>query len=113
MQQIVATVVSIVLVLGLVSYGLVSQVQSVKDTSDLASQKHSKLEMLLNDPDIVTGKTIDDYSKKGISVTVFQTDGITDLGREYESDELFEITKIYGTDGELSSCRFVLVNLGS
>lgn len=131
MEKVIATIVIIVLTLGLVSYAIVGQIGGFKDTSDLVTSDQGKLTAVVKDTDIVPGNTVKNYAKnaKLLDYTISVTHDDT-ASSEYNSgknididlDEmldfieeqgLYEMTKNYGDDGSVSLVEFELVSLAS
>ena len=58
MEKVIATIVIIVLTLGLVSYAIVGQMGGFKDTSDLVTSDQGKLTAVVKDTDTVPGLSL-------------------------------------------------------
>lgn len=130
MEKVIATIVIIVLTLGLVSYAIVGQMGGFKDTSDLVTSDQGKLTAVVKDTDIVPGNTVRNYTKNAklldyaVSVMHDEISGEYNNGKNtaIELDEmlefieeqgLYEMTKTYGDDGSVSLVAFELVSLAS
>lgn len=131
MEKVIATIVIIVLTLGLVSYAIVGQMGGFKDTSDLVTSDQGKLTAVVKDTDTVPGNTVKNYAKNAklldYAVSVAHDDitsGMYNSGvnTDIELDEmldfieeqgLYEMTKTYGDDGAVSLVEFELVSLAS
>ena len=113
MEKIIATIVGIILVLGLIAYAILDQVAGVKDTGDRASIEQSKINMMLQEPNIVTGLKVKDYDRRNIPITIEwannggSTTGTTDV----KDGALFHMEKIYDANGNLEKVEFTQVDL--
>ncbi|MBN4051002.1 MAG: hypothetical protein COA82_04595 [Alkaliphilus sp.] len=117
MDKAIATIVGIVLVLGLIGYAILGQVAGAKEIGDQAAMEQHKIKLMLNDPSIVTGNTLKWYVQSlgasNIKVDYFG-DG-KELGEDItavKGDALFTMVKKYNANGELSGADFTQVNLG-
>ncbi len=115
LATIIAIVVSIIMVLSLVSYSLLNQVAGAKATADNAAMEQQKINIMLQNPNIVTGNVVKDYMRNetelGISVTV---DGISSgevAASNIVDSVLYKMTKDYNEDGLLSSIEFEQLDL--
>ena len=112
MEKIIATIVGIILVLGLIAYSILDQVAGVKDTGDRASIEQRKINMMLQESDIVTGLKVRDYNARGINTTIFEIDGETSMSSTQVRDGgLFRMEKSYDVNGDLSDVAFTQVDL--
>ncbi len=122
MEKIIATVVSIILVLGLISYAILAQVEKVKDTGDIAQMEQDKIKQIVQDPNVVSGNTVKDYVEQAsanFTVVIDYADtNITDqtitsssTTTSVKDTALFKITRKYNVDGELDEVDFVQVDL--
>ena len=122
MEKIIATIVGIILVLGLIAYAILGQVAGVKDTGDKATIEQQKISQMLQNPNIVTGNMVKNYAKQedlDISVQNVDKDDadkFTDIDRkdietEVKDGALYEMKKNWNADGELSEVAFKQVNL--
>jgi hypothetical protein len=116
-STIIATVVTIILVLGLIAYAVLSQVAGVKDTGDKAQIEQQKINQMVQDPNTVTGNVVKNYyskrSQMNIYVTVRDTTGtsISDVLSVVKDNGLYKMAKTYNTNGELATVSFDQVNL--
>lgn len=114
---IIATVVTIILVLGLIAYAVLSQVAGVKDTGDKAQIEQQKINQMVQDPNTVTGNVVKNYYNKraqlNITVTVMDTTGanVSDVLGTVKDNGLYKMSKTYNTNGELATVSFNQVNL--
>jgi hypothetical protein len=113
---IIAMVVSIILVLGLISYTVLGQVAGAKDTGDRAQIEQDKINQMLQDPNIVTGNVVKNYYSQmgdgGYSVTVSLTaPKIFAKVEDIVDGALFKEDKAYNADGKLSLITFTQVSL--
>ncbi len=112
--EIIAIVVSIVLVLGLIAYAILGQVAGTKSAADKASNDQNIVNRMLQEGDVVTGSIVkNNYlgnPVQGITVTVCQSDGTTVIGSSAITDTmLFKMTKTY-TNGAVTAIKFTLSN---
>jgi hypothetical protein len=116
-STIIATVVTIILVLGLIAYAVLSQVAGVKDTGDKAQIEQQKINQMVQDPNTVTGNVVKNYyskrSQMNIYVTVRDTTGasVSDVLSVVKDNGLYKMAKTYNTNGELATVSFDQVNL--
>ncbi len=118
MEKIIATVVGIILVLGLISYAVLGQAAQVKDTGDKAGIEQQKISLMLQDSNVVTGNIVKDYaSQENIDISVNMVDDNSTYSTEtqiYENVKdgaLFEMTKSYNANGDLEGVSFEQVDL--
>jgi len=114
---IIATVVTIILVLGLIAYAVLSQVAGVKDTGDKAQIEQQKINQMVQDPNTVTGNVVKNYYSKrsqlNITVYVRNTMGysVSDVMSTVKDNGLYKMSKTYNTNGELATVSFDQVDL--
>jgi hypothetical protein len=114
---IIATVVTIILVLGLIAYAVLSQVAGVKDTGDKAQIEQQKINQMVQDPNTVTGNVVKNYyskrSQMNIYVYVRDTSGysVSDVLGTVKDNGLYKMAKTYNTNGELATVTFDQVDL--
>lgn len=119
MEKIIATIVIIVLTLGLISYAIIGQVGAFKDTSDQVGKSQARMNMLLNDSSLVTKNTVVYYITNakllGISVSVNDSDGgdLIDKIDGVSDNAIFRMSKTYEADGSLATVTFKLEDLSS
>ena len=115
MEKVIATIVIIVLTMGLISYAIVGQMGGFRDTADVVTEEESRLDTMLKDSSVVPLSTVRNYLNKssaaGYEITV---DGETitsseDLS-EYNDNTLFKMSKIYDEYGKITEIVFVLKN---
>lgn len=125
---IIAVLVTTILVLGLISSAILSQVAGAKDTGAKAEIEQQKINRMLQEPNVVTGNTVKSYISQAVSsgsslkVTVKSYVGDA-LGEavEYTSgsssasnvkdNALYTMSKSYDANGELAEINFVQANL--
>lgn len=119
MEKIIATIVGIILVLGLIAYTILNQVAGVRDTGDKAAIEQQKISQMLQDTNIVTGNTVKNYAKQtGFSINV-KNEGSTEITVRTEIEEqvkdgaLYKMEKTWDANGELSEIKFTQINLGN
>jgi len=117
MDKIIATVIGIILVLGLIAYAVLGQVEGAKKSGDKAALEQEKINMMLENPNLVNGSKVKDYAEKasasGYTVTVKDPSG-TAMDKDSVTDGgLFEMKKTYKADGSLGTVEFTQKNLGT
>lgn len=116
MDKIIATVVVIVLTLGLISYAIIGQIGGIKDAGDQVSSEQNRLNIMMSDPDIVTGSTVKEHQAnsaiKGFTVTLQNEKG-EPLTGEINDKSLFIMKKTITANGDLTNIQFKLVDLSS
>lgn len=113
---IITIVATTIVAMGLFSYTIMNQSTSVKEAGDKALFEQSKINVLLENSDYVTGKTVVSYfDRLGVlNVTVYQSDGITLIEEDQvDKQAIFEFTPVYNEDGKIETAIFIKVNLGS
>lgn len=111
MDKTIATIVGIVLVLGLIGYAILGQVSGAKDMGDRAAIEQHKVSQMLQDPNIVTGNTVKGYKGTGISIAVVSSAGSTISIDSVVEGALFKMKKHYNASGELALIEFTQINL--
>ncbi|MGV8145841.1 MAG: hypothetical protein ACLKAK_03270 [Alkaliphilus sp.] len=115
MDKAIATIVGIVLVLGLIGYAILGQVAGAKDIGDQAAMEQHKVKLMLQDPNIVTGNTLRGYKEiEGVAVSVDYVDdelGFVDDIKAVKDSALFSMKKTYNGNGELSGVDFTQIDL--
>jgi len=111
MDKAIATIVGIVLVLGLIGYAILGQVSGAKDMGDLASMEQHKVTKMLQNQNIVTGTTVKNYANAGVEVVITLQNGDPMALVEVVDGALFEMSKTFNANGELQSVHFQQVNL--
>ncbi len=125
MGKIIATIVLVILTLGLISYAILGQVAGVKDTGDKAEIEQRKINQMLQDPSVVTGNTVKNYNKQmGSSKLDIHTSGDTfnEVSFSFSGTSvmaisavkdgaLFKMWKQYDVNGELAKVAFQQVDL--
>lgn len=113
MEKVIATIVIIVLTMGLISYAIVGQMGGFRDTADVVTEEESRLDTMLKDSSVVPLSTVRNYLNKstaaGYSISVdgeiiTTTEGLA----EYNDNTLFKMSKKYDEYGKISEISFVL-----
>lgn len=116
MDKIIATVVVIVLTLGLISYAIIGQIGGVKDAGDQVSSEQNRLNIMMSNPDIVSGSTVKEHQGnaliKGFTVSLQNEKGEVLIG-EINDKSLFVMKKTILPNGKLTNIDFKLVDLSS
>lgn len=115
MEKVIATIVIIVLTMGLISYAIVGQMGGFRDTADVVTEEESRLDTMLKDSSVVPLSTVRNYLNKssaaGYEITV---DGETIISSEdlsaYNDNTLFKMSKTYDEYGKITEIVFVLKN---
>ncbi len=111
MDKTIATIVGIVLVLGLIGYAILGQVSGAKDMGDRAAIEQHKVNQMLQDPNIVTGNTVKSYYGTGIGLDIRDEDDDKLSISDVAEGALFKMTKYYNANGELESIDFDQIDL--
>lgn len=120
MEKVIATIVIIVLTLGLISYAVIGQMGGFKDTSDQVNEEQNRLTMMLQDSSLVPASTVRYYLQNqrnmSYTVTVYsgtehkeEQDITDDMGSVGES-AMFRMEKEYDDYGKISTVTFTLVS---
>ena len=113
MEKVIATIVIIVLTMGLISYAFIGQMGGFRDTADVVTEEESRLNIMLKDSTVVPLSTVKNYINKsssgGYTVnvdgdTVEQTGDLTD----YNDNTLFTMSKTYDEYGKITVISFTL-----
>lgn len=113
MEKVIATIVIIVLTMGLISYAIIGQMGGFRDTADVVTEEESRLDTMLKDSTVVPLSTVKNYVNKsssgGYSVNVdgemvTKTSDLT----EYNDNTLFTMSKSYDEYGKITSISFTL-----
>ena len=111
---IIATVVSVILVLGLIAYAVLGQVAGAKDVGDKGQIEQQKIIQLIQDQNTVTGNTVKSYISQAIVVgsileVVYANSGEGSetvnagdfMPTDIKDGAIYSITKEYNANGEL------------
>lgn len=113
MEKVIATIVIIVLTMGLISYAIIGQMGGFRDTADVVTEEESRLNIMLKDSTVVPLSTVKNYINKsssgGYTVNVDgdrveQTGDLTD----YNENTLFTMSKTYDEYGKITVISFTL-----
>lgn len=110
MDKIIATIIVLIVVIGLIAYAILPQAEGVKEIGDEGLKSQKKITQLLEDPNKVTGATAQTYvGRSGVSVTL---DGknVSDAN-EFSTSGVYQMEKTYKKDGSLSEVSFTVVDL--
>lgn len=118
MEKVIATIVIIVLTMGLISYAIIGQMGGFKDTADAVTNESTRLDAMLNDSSIVPISTVRSYLIRGevndfiVNVYDGPEDGsyaeIKDIGVCGEN-AMFNMKKIYDDYGKIETINFYLI----
>lgn len=111
MDKTIATIVGIVLVLGLIGYAILGQVSGAKDMGDRAAIEQHKVNQMLQDPNIVTGNTVKGYIGTGIALSPYDINDKFIQPKNVSEGALFRMSKHYNSDGELEEIVFKQIDL--
>lgn len=116
----IATIITIVattiLSMGLFSYTIMSQSTAVKETGDKALLDQSRINLLLENPDYVTGKVVLSYYDRldEADITVYDVDGSSVIAKkDIDNQGVYELETILDDDGKLSGAIFRKKKVGN
>ena len=115
MEKVIATIVIIVLTMGLISYAIVGQMSGFRDTADVVTEEESRLDTMLKDSTVVPLSTVKNYidksSSAGYSIVVDgeEVENADDL-TIYNENTLFTMSKTYDEYGKITVVSFTLKN---
>ena len=113
MEKVIATIVIIVLTMGLISYAIIGQMGGFRDTADVVTEEESRLDTMLKDSTVVPLSTVKNYINKSTSggylvyVDETQVTEAADL-TDYNANTLFTMSKTYDEYGKISIVSFLL-----
>ena len=118
MEKVIASIVIIVLTMGLISYAIVGQMGGFRDTADVVTEEESRLDTMLKDTSVVPLTTVKNYlNKSSASGYEINVDGesITSADElsEYNDNTLFTMSKTYDAYGKITNISFMLKLKGS
>ena len=106
MEKVIATIVIIVLTMGLISYAIIGQMGGFRDTADVVTEEESRLDTMLKDSTVVPLSTVKNYINKSTSGGYLVTEA-ADL-TDYNANTLFTMSKTYDEYGKISIVSFLL-----
>ena len=115
MEKVIATIVIIVLTMGLISYAIVGQMGGFRDNADVVTEEQSRLDTMIKDSSVVPLSTVRNYINKSsaagyeISVDGEPVSSTNDLS-EYNDNTLFTMSKTYDEYGKITLVSFTLKN---
>lgn len=117
MEKVIATIVIIVLTMGLISYAIIGQMGGFKDTADTVTNESTRLDAMLNDSSIVPISTVRSYVARGavndFEVNVYSSEDdsspINDVS-ECGENAIFNMEKIYDDYGKIEEINFYLIS---
>lgn len=115
MEKVIATIVIIVLTMGLISYAIVGQMGGFRDNADVVTEEQSRLDTMIKDSSVVPLSTVRNYINKSsaagyeISVDGESVSSTNDLS-EYNDNTLFTMSKTYDEYGKITLVSFTLKN---
>jgi hypothetical protein len=112
MKDVVAWIIGIILVLALIGVVIIGQTVGIKDTGEKADIEQMKISRMLDNPNIITGVSVEKYQDSlgtsNVDIT-YQT-GVSSV----QETALFEITdRTYDANGDLESIDVTQVDLGN
>jgi hypothetical protein len=113
---IITIVATTIVAMGLFTYTILNQSTSVKEAGDKALFEQSKMNVMLDDPDCVTGKTVLSYYDRlgEANVKVYESDGIALIDKQLvDKQSLFTYIPTFNEDGKIESVKFNKVDLGT
>ncbi|MBQ3847842.1 MAG: hypothetical protein II748_03200 [Clostridia bacterium] len=111
MEKVIATIVIIVLTLGLISYAIIGQIGGFKDASDSVTTEQAKLNAVLNESDVISGQGAKNYVRQGVIIgyevylgSQSNDNLVTTSNLDTKLDEggLYKVTKFYESAGSTS-----------
>lgn len=118
MEKVIATIVIIVLTMGLISYAVVGQMSGFRDTADVVTEEEGRLDSMLKDSNVVPLSTVKNYISKsalgGYSVYI-NNNKIKSESQlsKYNENTLFVMSKTYDEYGKVSKISFNLKSQSS
>lgn len=115
MEKVIATIVIIVLTMGLISYAIVGQMGGFRDNADVVTEEQSRLDTMMKDSSVVPLSTVRNYINKSSSAGYeIKVDGeivssTNDLSA-YNDNTLFTMSKTYDEYGKITIVSFDLKN---
>lgn len=115
MEKVIATIVIIVLTMGLISYAIVGQMGGFRDTADVVTEEQSRLDTMIKDNSVVPLVTVKNYINKSSSAgykvkvdgeMISSTEGLS----IYNENTLFTMSKKYDEYGKITLISFTLKN---
>jgi hypothetical protein len=113
---IITIVATTIVAMGLFTYTIMNQSTSVKEAGDKALMEQSKMSVMLENPDYVTGKTVLSYFDRlgETNVKVYKSDGLAVIDKELvDKQSVFLYIPTFNEDGKLASVVFNKVDMGS
>lgn len=120
MEKVIATIVIIVLTMGLISYAIIGQMGGFRDTADTVTNESTRLDAMLNDSSIVPISTVRGYigrsATNGYEVYVYDgadaavNEEINDSINECGENAMFNMEKIYDEYGKIATINFYLIS---
>lgn len=119
MEKVIATIVIIVLTMGLISYAIIGQMGGFRDTADTVTNESTRLDAMLNDSSIVPISTVRSYIARGelneFKVHVYdgpadeQPEKIEEDIKSCGENAMFNMEKIYDDYGKIVTINFYLI----
>lgn len=115
MEKVIATIVIIVLTMGLISYAIVGQMGGFRDNADVVTEEQSRLDTMIKDSSVVPLSTVRNYINKSSAAGYeIKVDGevissTNDLSA-YNDNTLFTMSKTYDEYGKITLVSFDLKN---
>jgi len=106
MDKIIATVIILIIVLGLIAFAILPQQEGIKQMGEKGTTEQQKLMQMVNDPNVVSVTTVTSYRAQGIPVKI---DG--DAAKASNDAQMYRMKKEYNTDGSIKSVEFTTINM--
>lgn len=115
MRTILATIVLLVIVLGLIAGPINDQTSGIKDTGDQGKIEMKKVNLIAKNSDYVTGNIVrNDYDEYGsLTVDIFNVNGSTMGINEVFDKAIFRKSVDYDANGNVGSITFRQVDLSN
>lgn len=81
MDKIVVLVLLIAVTLGLFSFSVLGQASSARDLAQFAQEEQSGLQVLMSNPNLVTGAMVLGHADSGVVYNYFNSEGVV-IGKE-------------------------------
>ena len=116
MQNVLAWILGIVMVLGAIALVIVPQAAGINDAGDKGQIEQKKVMMMTSDNTMVTGSTVQNYhnqysSMGDVTFTIEDTDGESMDSTDVTAGAMFKMDKSYGSNGEIDSITFTQQDL--
>lgn len=109
MKNVMAWIIGITLTLGMIAFGVLTQVAGARDIGEKGSIEQTKVSMMITDNNTVTGNTVKNYIKQD-DFEVKVDDKTADASKVADG-ALYKMYKSYNKDGVLEKVEFDRIDL--